>query len=330
MFLACVLCFVLTFGVSRLSTVVIYGCDPFQTFVPRSSLTGGPSWTILLELRQHMKCWESKIRLLNDLLSIVFYVSDTFVLSISTKLLSCFSLKASSGKLSMTTSSLSSWNSTGDLYMIVSIFPILAEDFLGGKSYLFTFGQLNCFVRKLCYRSFLHKHVPKDTDWTQLPVLRTAELRQLSSRDFLTRLRLKLDTATSKIKRDYSDQEGPIPNLPQLVEETKEKFVAKARKHIVFPLEKFLGHVSLNADIVRGMACFDPHILLNLPLEQASFCFVARYRSFSVRGWLDGSTEDDCRDEYLEFLGHFRQIYSCLKISSGGFTDMVDTLSPMP
>ena len=164
-------------------------------------------------------------------------------------------------------------------------------------------------------------------------MLRTAELRQLSSRDFFTRLRLKFDldeAATAKVKRDHSDREGPISNIPQLVEEAKEKFAAKARSYIVFLLEKFLGHVSLNADIVRGMACFDPHSLLNIPLEQASFCFMTLYRSFSLRGWLDGSTEDDCRNEYFEFLRHFRQMYSCLKNSPGGFTDMVDILSPMP
>ena len=156
-------------------------------------------------------------------------------------------------------------------------------------------------------------------------MLRTAELQQLSSRDFLTNLRLKLDldeAATAKVQRDNSNREGPIPNLPQLVEQAKEKFVAEARSYIVFLLGKILRHISLNADIVRVMACFDPHVLLNLP-QQASFCFVTLSRNFSLRGWLEGSTKDDCRDGCLEFLGHFRQINSCLKNSPGGFTGMV-------
>ena len=151
----------------------------------------------------------------------------------------------------------------------------------------FTSGQLNNFIRKICYRSLLPKHLPKETDWTQLPVLRTAELRQLSSRDFFTRLRLKqeLDAAsTSKVKRDYSDWECPIPNKAELADGVKEKFVAKARKIIVTLLENFLNHISLNANIVRGLACFDPNILLCLPMEQATFCFTALYQSFSLRG----------------------------------------------
>ena len=197
----------------------------------------------------------------------------------------------------------------------------------------FTFGQLNNFVRKLCYRALLPKHLPKDTDWTQLPVLRTADLRQLSSRDFLTRLRLKQDldaAATAKVKRDHCDQEGPISNMTSLVEEAKEKFVAKARSYIVTLLENFLGHVSLNANIVCGMACFDPSILLCLPLEQANFCFSALYQSFSLRGWLEGSPENDCREEYLDFIGHFRQAYHSLKDAHNGFPDMINLLSSMP
>ena len=106
---------------------------------------------------------------------------------------------------------------------------------------LFTYGQLNNFIRKLCYRSLLPKHLPKDTDWTQLPVLRTLELCQLSSGDFLHRLKLKEDldkAATAKVKRDHSDKEGHILNLAKLVKDCKERFVSKARGYLVFLLEK--------------------------------------------------------------------------------------------
>ena len=78
------------------------------------------------------------------------------------------------------------------------------------------------------------------------------------------------------------------------------------------------------------MACFDPNVLLCLPMEQASFCFTALYQSFSLRGWLEGSPENDCRDEYLEFVAHFRQSYHTLKNSPNGFSDMIDLLSAMP
>ena len=153
--------------------------------------------------------------------------------------------------------------------------------------WFFTFGQLNSFVRKLCYRSFLPKFLPEDTDWTQLSILHTDTLRQLSTRDFLVRLKLKQDldqAATAKGKRDHSDREGPLPNLAKLVEDCREKFVGKERGYLVFLLEKFLSHHSINAESVRGLASFDPHVLLSLPMEQATYCFTALYNSVSLRG----------------------------------------------
>ena len=120
-------------------------------------------------------------------------------------------------------------------------------------------------------------------------------------RDFLHRLKLKEDldeAVNAKVKRDYSDKEGPIPNFAKLVEDCKKKVVGKARGYLVYLLEKLLEHHSINAEIVKGMASFGPHIFLSLPLEQATHCYTALYNSFHLRGWLKGTSEDDCRDEY--------------------------------
>ena len=135
--------------------------------------------------------------------------------------------------------------------------------------------------------------------------------------------------ASSKIKRHHSDKEGPIPNFFKLVEECKEKFAGKARGYFVYLLEKLLDHHSINAEIVKGMASFDPHILLSLPWDQATHCYRALYNSLNLRGWLEGSSEDDCGDEYLEFVDQFREKYAALQISPDGFTDMVELLSEM-
>ena len=155
----------------------------------------------------------------------------------------------------------------------------------------------------------------------------------MSSRDFLIWLWLKQDldaASTAKVQRDNSDREGPIPNMSEQVEAVKEKFVAKARSYLVTLLENFLNHISLNANLVVGMACFDPNVPLCLPTELARFCFAALYQSFNLRGWLQGSPENDCRDEYLELVEHFRKNYPALKNSPNGFSDMVDFLSAMP
>ena len=146
-------------------------------------------------------------------------------------------------------------------------------------------------------------------------------------------LKLKLDlnnAATAKVRIDHSNKAAPIPNLAELVEDTKEEFVAKAKIYLVFLLESFLGHLSLNTDIVKGMASFDPHVLLSLHQELATFCFTALYRSFKICPWLEGSPETDCRGPIFEFVDHFRHTYAYLKYSPGGFNGMVDLLSTMP
>ena len=74
------------------------------------------------------------------------------------------------------------------------------------------------------------------------------------------------------------------------------------------------------------MATFDSHFLLGISLEQATFCFVSLFRSFSLRGWPEGSPEMDCRDESMAFIDHFRHSYSAFKGSSEGFTDIVDKM----
>ena len=69
---------------------------------------------------------------------------------------------------------------------------------------------------------------------------------------------------------------------------------------------------------------------MRLPLEQATYCFSALYRSFSLRGWLENSPETDARDEYVDFVEYFGQANSGAKDNPEVFTDMVAFLMGMP
>ena len=68
------------------------------------------------------------------------------------------------------------------------------------------------------------------------------------------------------------------------------------------------------------MSSVDPFVLLNLPLDQATYCFSALCRSFSLR------SETEARDEYVEFLGAFRNSYSAMKDTPEVITDVVSFL----
>ena len=134
----------------------------------------------------------------------------------------------------------------------------------------FTFGQLNQYVRKLGYRSLLPKFVSREGGWTHLEELQTATLRQLSTEDFLIRLNLRTDLdAAAKSEKVLGGQKTTEASETELAATFKEEFTSRARSYLVSLLEEFLNHISLNADIVKGMATFDPHIILGNSMEQA-------------------------------------------------------------
>ena len=170
-------------------------------------------------------------------------------------------------------------------------------------------------------------------DWKSLCDLQGQDWRQLSNRDFLSRLKLKenLDAAClTRVKKVYSEKQPSPEGIEAAVEATRDDFATKVRGYLVHLLKVFLADISLNAGIVRGLGSFDPVALLSLPLEQATYCFSALYRSFSLRGWLDNSPEADARDEYIDFVEHFRQANSGAKDTPEVFSDMIAFLMDMP
>ena len=125
------------------------------------------------------------------------------------------------------------------------------------------------------------------------------DLRQLSCRDFLNRLKLDIDLDTAclaKVKRFTADKSS-ISSLEELAAKERENFGIEAREYIVSLLEALLEDIYFTADIVHGMGCFDPHVLLSLPLEQATFCFNALFDSFRLRGWVDMAVKNDYQEE---------------------------------
>ena len=200
------------------------------------------------------------------------------------------------------------------------------------ESGFFTYREFHQFIRKLFTRA-LPKHVPGILDWQALEDIQGQDLRQLSSRDFLSRLKLKEDlgaTYLSRVQKENSEKKPSPTEMEAAVEATRNDFASKARGYLVFLPKAFLSDISLNAGIVKGMSSFDPFVLLNLPLEQATYCFSTLYRSFSLRGWLGNSSESEARDEYGEFLEAFRTSYSTMKDTPEVIIDVVSFLMELP
>ena len=188
-------------------------------------------------------------------------------------------------------------------------------------------------MRKLCSRAVLPKCIPDDANWTGLLYLCPDDLRLLSGRDFLNRLKLTSDVdAACKDRILYSRSDPNISNVDfeSLLTAERDNLAAKARSSFVFLLEAILRDVHLTADIVHGLACFDPHVLVSLAMEQVSFCFGALFQSFCLRGWVQRSSESDFRDEYMEFVDYFRANFPQLKDQPGQMKDIVSFLIVLP
>ena len=144
----------------------------------------------------------------------------------------------------------------------------------------FTYREFHQFIRKFCTRALLSKYVPGILGWQSLEDLQGQDL---------SRLKLKKDLGAaclSRVQKENSEKKPNPTEMKAAVEATRNDFATKARSYLVYLLKVFLSDISLNAGIVKALSSFDPFVLLNLPIEQATYCFSALYRSFSLRGWL--------------------------------------------
>ena len=196
----------------------------------------------------------------------------------------------------------------------------------------FTFGELCRYLRKLCSRAILPKHTPADNDWSGVLQLSLDDCRELSCRDFLSRLKLKFDleaASEAKAKKENSGKKNMAAVLSGLTETVRDTFAAQARSYIVFVIDSLLKDIRLTAGIVRGLGSFDLTVLQTQPMEQALFCFRALFHGFQLRGWVQENEESEYREEYVEFLDHLR--HSCGPHRSPEWVpEVVDLLISMP
>ena len=168
------------------------------------------------------------------------------------------------------------------------------------------------YIRALACRSFLSADVPKAEDWTALLKFEVSSLKPVSSRQFLKRIQLESKvTAGAKIKaeQEISERSGSREGLEKAVEKIVDNFALTARNYVTFLIESTLGHVSITADITRGLASFDPQVLFVLPTSYSYSLFTTLYRSFSSRGWVKDIDEQLCLDQYISFVEEIRSFY---------------------
>ena len=136
----------------------------------------------------------------------------------------------------------------------------------------FLCGHLCHFVRTLASRSLFSTSVPDADDWLFLTSLEVSTVKPLSSREFLRRIQLASKVTTgAKIKAEQvtSERSGSREGLDKATEKIVDNFTLTARNYVTFLIESTLGHIIITADVVRGLASFDPRVLFVLPTSQS-------------------------------------------------------------
>ena len=137
------------------------------------------------------------------------------------------------------------------------------------------------------------------------------------------------EASRSKAKKDNAGRKNMSSVIESLTETVRDSFATQARRYVVFVLDSLLKDIRVTPGIVRGMASFDPSVLLSQPMDQALFCFRALYYSFQLRGWVQEADEADYREENVEFLDQFRNSHGHLRMADP-VPDIVDLLISLP
>ena len=191
------------------------------------------------------------------------------------------------------------------------------------------YGQLALFARKLASRCLVSTSVPEENEWTSLVGLKLTSVKRIASRQFLRRMKLEgkvVAAANMKASNDSSEQPSNKESVSKLSDQFVNDFAILSRDYVFYLLGEVLSHVSLTADIVRGLASFDLKVLFLLPTSMAFSFFPTLHRSFSSRGWVSDVDEALCLEEYMSFVHDLRSSFRDLTTDPGLVHDTIDFL----
>ena len=86
----------------------------------------------------------------------------------------------------------------------------------------------------------------------------------------------------------------------------KNDFVEDCLNYLQFLVGGVLRQAGLCSNLIRGLAAFDPCIMVKKPTEVALRHFDLLYRTFQLRSWVSSANESACRDKYVELLDQLK------------------------
>ena len=130
----------------------------------------------------------------------------------------------------------------------------------------------------------------------------------------------------SKLRSEgvYSGTKADKSVIQKTAETIKNDFVQDCQNYLQFLIGGVLRQAGLCSNIVRGLAAFDPYIMVKRPTEVALRHFDLLYRTFELRSWVSSANESACRDEYVELLDHLKASSLPSFDVSQGSPDLID------
>ena len=147
--------------------------------------------------------------------------------------------------------------------------------------------------------------------------------------EFLVRLKMTNKvTAASNLKAAglHFNKKSSKAVIDKTSDSAKSHFITSAKKYIEHLLRGVLQHTGLSSDIIKGLAAFDPYIMMKRPTEVALRHFGILYSTFQLRSWVTGPNEAACRDKYLALLDYLRTYHYSYPSLTDDSGDLIEFL----
>ena len=170
-------------------------------------------------------------------------------------------------------------------------------------------GEVCRFISRLCFRVYQPDTVPLESAWFHLLDFRVSDGKFLEDGEFLIRLNMTNKvTAASNLKAAglHFNKKSSKAAIDKTAETAKADFANSAKKYIEYLLGAVLQHPGFSSDPIKGLAAFDPYLMMKRPTEVALRHFGILYSTFQLRSWVTAANEALCRDQYLALLDYLR------------------------
>ena len=196
------------------------------------------------------------------------------------------------------------------MFSVVTSFSVSLQYRRDSSFYLC--GEVSRFLSLLCSRIYTPDTAPLANAWFLLLRFQTSEATFLSGDEYLVRLKLASKvSAACKARAEglHLGKKSERAAIQATAETVKADFVKDSQHYIQFVINGIHQRTGLSTNLVKGLAAFDPFIMLKRPMDVALRHFEVLYSSFAVRSWVDDSNESQCRDQYIQLLDHLRTAY---------------------